>query len=279
MTAYYKLSGAGNDFLGLVLPMAPPSARKIRSWCRRGVSLGADGLFTLTPTSVGIRMVHFNADGSRADLCLNGCRCAARLAFHLGWGNRAGQITLATDAGLLTARVAGPESIETELPAILGDLDPMRLEAGGERYEGWAIEAGVPHFVLPWPQSLAKAPVHELGRVLRSHPDLEPHGANVDFVRFVAPDRFELRTFERGVEGETLACGTGVLACAAVGVASGQLELPAAAATLSGFEIKVSGGVEDGRLSSVALTGDARLLAHGEIFPDSESEPPPTVWS
>jgi diaminopimelate epimerase len=277
VTRFYRLSGAGNDFLALVEPGETPSAGEIRAWCRRGVSLGADGVFILSRLGGRVRMVHYNADGGRADLCLNGSRCAARLAFRLGWCD-GDALTLETDAGVLSARSAGTARVEVDLPPLLGEVRPKVLAVAGRSFEGWTVQVGVPHFVLPWAESLARAPVHELGPSLRSHPDLGTDGANVDFVRFVEPDRFEIRTFERGVEGETLACGTGVVATAAAGIASGRLDLPVTALTSGGFELGVGGRVEDGRLTSASLAGDARILAEGEILPDASAVPSSRPW-
>ena len=255
-----------------------PSAEEIRAWCHRGVSLGADGVFVLSRVEERVRTVHFNADGGRTDLCLNGSRCAARLAFRLGWGKR-DAISLETDVGVLSARAAGAERVEIDLPPLPGDVRTKALPLGERSFEGWTLRVGVPHFVLPWPESLARAPVRDLGRQLRCHPGLGKSGATVNFVRFGCRDRFEIRTFERGVEGETLACGTGVVAATAAGVASGHLELPTGALTSGGFELRVAGQVDGGRLTSVSLTGDARILAEGEILPDAAAVPAPAMWS
>ena len=277
MISYYRLSGAGNDFLALVEPARPPGKEEIRAWCRRGVSLGADGLFVLSRTSAGAHVVHHNADGGRSGLCLNGSRCAAQLAFALGWGH-ADELRLETDSGILGARRIDERTVALELPPIVGAPAPAALEVGGRCYDGWAVEVGVPHLVLPWRTGLGGAPVGELGPALRAHPDLGPAGANVDFVRFF-DRRFEIRTFERGVEAETLACGTGVVAAAAAGVAAGYLEPPVRALTAGGFELEVAGAVEDGLLRRTSLAGDARVVARGEVLPEPTSVPAPPAWS
>ncbi len=268
MTRYYKLSGAGNDFLALVEPAADPPAERIRAWCRRGASLGADGLFVLRRTSRGARMDHFNADGKPAALCLNGTRCAARLAFELGWA--ADRLEVETGAGPLEARRVDDTRVAVRLQAP-GRPRARRLEVGGEALAGWQLTVGVPHFVLSWPEPLEQAPVERLGPALRLHPDLGPAGANVDFVRFANRHDLEIRTWERGVEGETQACGTGVLAAAAVGLATGVSQLPVAALTRSGFLLEVAAASP----GAWTLTGDARLLAEGELRPAAEALPPP----
>ncbi len=273
-TAFYKLSGSGNDFLALVEPEREPTPEEIRSWCARGLSLGADGLFVLRRQPPGARMTYSNADGRRAALCVNGTRCAARLAFELDWAST--EIVVETDAGPIPARLSG----DRVALALAEPARPERLEveAGGRRIEGWRVSIGVPHFVLPWPETLAKAPVAELGPVLRAHAAFGEAGANVDFVRFPGRARIEIRTFERGVETETLACGSGVLAAAATGMALGRLELPATALTAGGFEL----GIE--RAAGTAptrwlLAGDARMVAEGSLLAGASGAPPPAVWS
>jgi diaminopimelate epimerase len=282
VTAFYKLSGSGNDFLALAEPAAPPRPEQIRAWCRRGVSLGADGVFVLRrlgrdAAADGVAMDYWNADGLPADLCLNGTRCAARLAFHLGWA--ADRVRIETAAERVDARDLDGADVALEVPA---PQAPRRstIAAGGGGWEGWSVRVGVPHFVLVWPQSLAAAPVVELGRALRSAADFAPAGTNVDFVRFPDAGTVEIRTYERGVEDETLSCGTGVLAAAAVGLALGRARSPLAVRTQSGLALTV--GIErpdspwSGRWS---LGGDARLVAAGELLPESELPAPSPAWS
>jgi len=280
---FVKMSGAGNDFIALVEPLPPGVAlgpERIRAWCRRGLSLGADGLFMLAHEGPGaVRMTHYNADGSEAALCINGTRCAARLAFELGWSAEDDDlVTVSTGAGELRARRLAPDEVSLELPDPIPAGDrapvPMAPEVDGRSWPGFFVTVGVPHFVLAWDGDLASAPVATLGPALRSHPDLGPAGANVDFVRFAAPDRIEIRSFERGVEAETLACGTGVLAAVATGLATGRSALPVTALTRSGFELRVEAAQGD----RWALAGDARLVARGELLPAATHLPTPPGW-
>lgn len=274
----YRLSGGGNDFLALAEPAAQPSPGQIRSWCTRGLSLGADGLFVIVRSGTGVAMSYFNADGRAADLCLNGTRCAARLARHLGWTD--GSVAIETGAGTILATASGNESVRLELPPPRTAPQRREIEVEGTVWAGWFQEVGVPQFVLAWPQSLADAPVVELGRRLRHHEAFGAAGTNVMFARFVPPHRLELRSYERGVEAETLACGTGVLAAGAVAVAEEQLALPIRALTGGGFELEIHGTLEDGgQITSWGLTGDARLLARLELEPGADHLPPPPSWS
>ena len=273
MSRFYRLSGGGNDFLALVEPTEAPSGEQVHAWCTRGLSLGADGLFVLRRTPHGARMDHFNADGGPAELCINGTRCAALLALQLDWAQN--ELVIETGAGAVPARRVAANEVALTLPAPAVPAGKLTLRLDGEKHSGWHLAVGVPHFVMPWPGSLAEAPVADLGPPLRRHPDLGAAGANIDFVRFPAEHRLEIRTFERGVEAETLACGTGVLAAAAVGLASGRLASPVRALTAGGFELVVE-SLEAARMS---LAGDARLLASGQLRDEAAALPAPPVWT
>lgn len=274
MTHFYKVSGSGNDFLALAEPFQVPAAEAIRAWCQRGVSLGADGLFVLRRAGGGATMDYFNADGLAADLCLNGTRCAAQLAFHLGWAEETVQVR--TGAGVFSARRLDGSRVAVELPVPAERPRELTVEAGGRAFSGHRLVVGVPHFVLLWPRGLESAPVRELGREVRYHPTFGPPGTNVNFVRFPAQRRMEIRTYERGVEDETLSCGSGVLAGAAVGLAMGRARLPLAVATQGGFELEVDGDLAGGRWS---LAGDARVIAEGQMLPGALAIPSPPAWT
>ena len=270
MTEFYKVSGSGNDFVALAEPETDPSPETIRAWCRRGVSLGADGVFVLRRESGGVGMDYFNSDGYPADLCLNGTRCAAQLAFHLGWAESG--VAIRTGSGEVAARRLDAARITLELPVPETPAE-LTLEVDGIHHAGYRVRVGVPHFVLPWPESLERAPVASLGRKLRHHPAHGEAGANVNFVRYPDPKRMEIRTFERGVEAETLACGSGIVGSTAVGVYLGRLELPVQVTVQGGFELEVGGSGE-----TWLLTGDARVVARGTLLEGAEASPPPPSW-
>jgi diaminopimelate epimerase len=273
VTEFFRLSGGGNDFLALVEPRREPTAEQIRAWCARGLSLGADGLFLLRHTPTGARMEHFNADGRPATLCLNGTRCAARLAFDLEWA--ADELIVETGVGPVPARRCAANEVALTLPAPIAPPDPLTLLIENHEIAGWHLVVGVPHFVVVWPRSLGDAPVADLGPPLRRHPTLGEAGANIDFARFPSTSRIEIRTFERGVEAETLACGTGVLAATTIGLATGSLETPVRAMTAGGFELTVdSAGPEH-----LSLAGDARVIATGRLRPEAGELADPPVWS
>jgi diaminopimelate epimerase len=270
---FYKLSGSGNDFLALAEPARVPEPGTILAWCRRGVSLGADGLFVLHREEGGAAMDYFNADGLPADLCLNGTRCAAQLAFHLGWA--AGTVAIRTAAGTFAVRRLDESRVAVELDRPAEEPREMTVEIDGISHTGYRLLVGVPHFVMLWPEGLGGAPVRELGRALRHHPAFGAPGTNVNFVRFPDLDRMEIRTYERGVEDETLSCGTGVLAGSAVGLARAGARLPLQVTTQGGFELEVA-DLQPGRWS---LAGDARVVAEGELQAGASASPSSPPWA
>jgi diaminopimelate epimerase len=270
-TPFFQLSGGGNDFLALVEPAAAPAPEEIRGWCRRGISLGADGLFVLRRRGAGrVEMGYWNSDGLPADLCLNGTRCAVQLAAFLGWDeddedHENGGVVIETAAGPIAGRRVDESRTALEVP-IPETVKEVTVDGPAGPCRGFHVLAGVPHFVLPWPEAageIAAAPVEGWGRPLRHHPAFGDPGANVNFVRFTAPDRMAVRTYERGVEAETLCCGTGVIASTAAGLAAGESKLPLTTWTQGGFELTVERAGEGHWL----LTGDARIVARGEILP------------
>lgn len=275
---FYRLSGNGNDFLALVEPASEPGAETVRAWCRRGLSLGADGLFVLEREGGGLRMRHWNADGGVAALCLNGTRCAARLARELGWCDD--RLELRTDAGPIHAGFPGEDAVRLELPAPAEPSRTLEIELPDGPRTVHAVTVGVPHAVVESEQSLESLDLSRIGPALRRHDAFAPEGTNVDAVRFPRSDTLEIRTWERGVEGETLACGTGILAAAFVGLERGAAQLPLEVRTLGGFPTRVEGELDaEGRLQRWALVSDARLIARGEILPGAEACPPDVDWS
>jgi diaminopimelate epimerase len=285
MTAFFKVSGSGNDFVALAEPAADPGPEQIRAWCRRGVSVGADGVFVLRRAAapgggggggdrgetvapgavVEVVMRYWNVGGDAADLCLNGTRCAAQLACHLGWAES--EVRVRTGAGAFRARRLDPRRIALELDVEVTAPRELAASLDGTSHPGWSVTVGVPHFLLPWAGDLAAAPVVALGRPLRHHPLFQPAGTNVDFVQFSGGGHLDIRTYERGVEDETLSCGTGVVAAAALGLATGRLSGPVTAATRGGFELVVD---RDPASGNFTLAGDARVVAAGELLAGAE---------
>jgi diaminopimelate epimerase len=272
MTAFFKVSGGGNDFVALADPAVEPDAESVRGWCRRGISLGADGVFVIRrrrDPRPAIDMTYYNADGRAVELCLNGTRCAAQLAFHLAWA--ADEVTIHNLGGTFRARRIDDTRVALHLGLTVTAPQQLALDLDGEPHHGWSVTVGVPHLLLAWPGDLAAAPVVATGRRLRYHQRFQPAGTNVNWVQFSGPHQLHIRTYERGVEDETLACGTGVVAAAALGLALGQLSEPVTALTRGGFALVVgrderSGGEGAGG-GGYTLAGDARVVAAGELLP------------
>lgn len=273
---FYRLSGSGNDFLAFVDPTPAPESDQIRAWCRRGLSLGADGVLhlRLQPESVAlptVRLRYWNADGSRGELCFNGTRAAARLCCIIGWCQDA--VALETDVGTFRARIVDDTLVSIEAP-IPAEPEPFELEALGRTISGWSILVGVPHVVVECLPEPDRAAVASLGAAIRSHPRFAPAGTNVNFVAFARRNEgstLTIRTFERGVEAETLACGSGVLASSWVGLGLGALALPIEVLTLGGLPMRLvdtsplPGQAGQKRPTGWNLVGDARVVASGRI--------------
>jgi diaminopimelate epimerase len=213
-TTFVKMHGAGNDFivfdgrsLGFRL-----SAAGVHALCDRRRGVGADGILVVTVTAPDrLTVFYVNRDGGEA-FCGNGTRCAVRFArTHAGLAPNARAVTA---AGELRVRDL-VSRLEVEMPAPVLDPSPITLSVFDPALQdGWRVRVGVPHLVVPVP-STETIDVEGLGARLRGASILGPEGANVDFVDVRSEDRLRVRTYERGVEGETLACGTGAVAVAA----------------------------------------------------------------
>lgn len=270
-TIVYKMSGSGNDFVfvdGRSSRLSDWSAERIRAVCDRHSGVGADGFVLVEPGSApdAVRFHFFNNDGGRAAMCGNGALCATRIAAYLELASP-GSMTLETDAGTYHSRCLEGSGERAEL--ILGDLTDfscpkVELQAG-ER-EAQLVHVGVPHLVVLVDQ-LAAVPIMERGRALRFDPALGPPGANVNFVGRSGgrggSGEWAMRTYERGVEGETLACGTGAVAAASVLALLGHASLPLDVQTTSGRVLCVSGSQAGQEVRRATLTGEGRLVLRG----------------
>ncbi|MBN2140048.1 MAG: diaminopimelate epimerase [Desulfovibrionaceae bacterium] len=264
---FHKMQGCGNDFVvidnrGLNVPAAdmPDWAVKV---CRRAFGVGADGLFFLEPapkdSGLDYRWRFFNSDGSRPEMCGNASRCAARLAHALGL---AGEVQVfGTDAGPIKARVfPGTDQVKVQLPRPRDVRLNLELEVNGEAMSVHFANTGVPH-VAVFVRDVSRIDVPTIGAAIRFHPEFAPAGTNVNFVQVKDPAAMLVRTYERGVEAETYACGTGVSAAQVLANALG-LTGPEARATTSGGET-LAVSLESGELF---LTGSAQLVFSGELF-------------
>ncbi len=217
-TPFWKMSGAGNDFIVLKGLLGRRGSRLAQALCDRRSGIGADGLLGLSHSRSGTRIDYWNADGSYA-FCGNGTRCGALWARAQGWVNDP-RFRVRTICGTLDVRMTGKQRAEVSMPEPKNLRLGLRLKALGRSHSAHFVDTGVPHAVV-FVSNVENVDVKSLGRALRFHPAFGRAGANADFVQ-IRNGTLHLRTYERGVEDETLACGTGIVAAAAVARARGK---------------------------------------------------------
>lgn len=266
--AFAKMSGAGNDFIIIDhrTPLIAPEqmAEFSRLVCRRRFSVGADGLFFIEASDrADFQWRFFNADGSEAEMCGNGARCVARFAHMQGIAGA--HMHFATGAGIVEARVEDSLITITMTPPHSLALH-RQVRVGEQVFEVHLINTGVPHAVL-FVENLPATDVRGLGSTLRHHPDFAPGGLNVNFAA-LDQDCWRVRTYERGVEDETFACGTGAVATALVAARLGRARPPVTLITSGGVELGVLFSPDD-TTGAVQLRGPAQLIYRGELRPEA----------
>ena len=271
---FYKMSGSGNDFILvdnraklIEAALAPELARNL---CRRKVSVGADGLILIeNDDEVDFRWNFFNADGSTAEMCGNGGRCVARLANILGICGPS--LSFRTLAGIIRAEVSGSRvKLQMTEPRDLR-LD-QELELNGQRFNSHFVNTGVPHtvFILDGPEMLAQQEVVGQGRKVRYHSQFAPAGTNVNFIAVLGEQALAIRTYERGVEDETLACGTGATAVALVGAAKGMVSPPVDVHTKSGETLTIYFDSDKLLPEEVYMEGETTVVYQGRLWEVNE---------
>lgn len=270
---FWKMNGAGNDFIilnGLEERLPQEALPQIaRGLCRRRLSVGADGLMVVTaPTQGGdFRMLFFNSDGSAGEMCGNGARCICRYGCEVGLAGEVQRVE--TTAGMVTGRRIDRRRYRVRL----NDPTTIRLdcpvEVDGVTYPCAYVELGnpgLPHAVVPFQglEDTDQNRLRELGRRLRHHPAF-PKGANVNFYELEGEDRFFERTFERGVEDFTYACGTGTGAVTAVLALRGEVSGRQVRADMTGGTLVVDAERAHGRIAELSLTGPTNIVCRGEI--------------
>jgi diaminopimelate epimerase len=263
---FYKMSGSGNDFVMIDARTEPAGdldrPEWVRAVCARGTGIGADGVVFLEPShEAAFRIRYLNADGSLAALCGNATLCSARLAVELGGARREG-FSIETDAGVLPARfVDGLPEIDLESVSEVNPSDPRVRLAAGEQRAGFAV-VGVPHVVIRV-DNLERVDVVGRGGPIRRDPSFR-QGANVNFVAAGSRGTWRMRTYERGVEAETLACGTGAVATAILLNAWDEPGETVSIATRSGQMLRVRLS-RKGNVWLPSLAGDARIVYRGTL--------------
>lgn len=267
---FTKMSGSGNDFIVIdnregILP--PDNLRHfVERVCRRKISTGADGMILVENSDlVDFKWNFFNSDGSLAEMCGNGARCVARFAHLKGIAQE--QMRFETIAGIIHAQVL-QDHVKLRM------TDPSDLTTGaavdldGRLVNYCSVNTGVPHVVIDV-EDIQRVDVIGVGRKIRQHPHFAPDGTNVNFMAPQSSGCWTVRTYERGVEDETLACGTGIVAAALVLAENKGVGSPVTLTTRSGSHLEVY-FVKDGRnFGEIFLFGDARMIYEGRLLPDS----------
>jgi diaminopimelate epimerase len=263
---FTKMNGAGNDFVLLDNRSGKLklTREQIVHLCDRHRGIGADGVILLTQPrgeDADWAWEFYNSDGSTGEMCGNGARCFARFVQKLT--RHEGDFTFETEAGIIQAQFRGERvTVNLTRPTDLRLDEQLALSAG--KLTVHSINTGVPHAVL-YVLDADKAMVQQLGPEIRRHARFAPKGTNVNFVQVLETGRVRVRTFERGVEGETLACGTGVAASALVTSRVYRFSSPIRVQVQGGDELEVSFVEKEGHYSEVCLTGPADFAFEGKV--------------
>jgi len=267
---FMKMSGSGNDFI--LIDHRKPFLKEdrlkefVKDVCQRRISVGADGLILIEPSmKADFKWRFYNADGSEAEMCGNGGRCVARFANMKGIAGSS--LNFETLAGVISAEVNGKRvKLEMTKPHSLKLDEKISIE--GKELTISSINTGVPHAVL-FLRDLQHMDVVDTGRVIRFHPHYAPAGTNVNFVKAEDSSRLSIRTYERGVEDETLACGTGVVASALVAAFKGWVKSPVSARTRGGEILTVYFEIEVNQVKKVFFEGDVHIIYEADMWEEA----------
>ncbi|MEW5910597.1 MAG: diaminopimelate epimerase [Thermodesulfobacteriota bacterium] len=267
---FYKMSGSGNDFIiidnrsGVLEEKSLPDF--IIGVCRRRLSAGADGLILVEKgRSADFSWRFFNKDGTRAEMCGNGARCVSRFAYLNGIAGK--EMTFETDTGIVAASVSG-DRVRIRIPDPRDLLLDFPLKTSKGRIMISSINTGVPHVVCEV-RDPDQIDVPGLGREIRYHGHFAPAGTNVNFITADPGNLISIRTYERGVEDETLACGTGAIASALVMSVKRALPSPVRVKPKGGGFLTIFFQKENNRFGSVFLEGDARVIYEGDLWEEA----------
>ncbi|VAX32055.1 Diaminopimelate epimerase [hydrothermal vent metagenome] len=263
---FTKMSGSGNDFVIIdnrVPVMADETKRDFaRRVCAPKTSVGADGvIFIENSDEANFKWDFYNNDGSSAEMCGNGGRCVARFAYE----NKIApsHLSFETTAGIITADVNGP-TVKVKLTKPKDFLQDISFDLGGVAYNVDSINTGVPHAIV-YCDDLEAVDIQTVGRSIRTHPKFAPAGTNVCWVQKKDGNALRIRTYERGIEAETLACGTGAVASALLASYRGQVEPPVEVETRGGDILKIHFKALNGLVEEVYLEGPAMITFEGTL--------------
>jgi diaminopimelate epimerase len=265
--SFTKAVASGNDFVivdnktGELDAKDPDFSEMARDLCRRHLSVGADGLLVLERSEeADFRMRVINPDGSEVEMCGNGARCSALYAAQNKWGEK---LKISTGAGLISAEVSG-KRVKLRMSDPRDVRLGMKVGVGSSIFNAHYINTGVPH-VVHLVEDLSAYPVVDMGSKIRHHTLFSPEGTNANFVGEVKDNRASVRTYERGVENETLACGTGTVASAVVLGLLGYVKPPVTVMTKSGEELTVYYDIIGAKAVNVFLEGEANIVYEGRV--------------
>ena len=252
---FWKMHGAGNDFIVIddrACAFSDTDTRWIEQIGTRRTGVGCDGIMLIRPsTEADFRMRFFNPDGSEVNMCGNGARCIARLASEVGAAGNT--MSIETGAGILQAELLG-DRVRVELTPPCDWRMERAVEVDGERVDYSFVNTGVEHVVVEV-EDLDGCELQRLGAGIRYHADFAPAGTNANFVSVTGERSLRVRTYERGVEGETQACGTGITASALVMARRGRVQAPVAVTAASGDVLEVDFTLSDDGAGKVTLLG------------------------
>ncbi len=259
------MNGAGNDFILIDNRIGDVhlDRTQIARLCDRHRGIGADGILLLEKASnhADFRMRYFNADGGEAEMCGNGARCFARFANKVAGAEA--KISFETPAGVISAKLAG-DLVTLQMTEPTDLKLNIKLAMADENKTVHFINSGVPHVVIPVSR-VNDIDVHGEGSCIRHHKMFSPKGANVNFIEKRGPKEIAVRTYERGVEAETLACGTGIVASALVFAATENAASPITVIARGGDKLRVGFERSDDAFRNVTLSGPAEFVFEGAI--------------
>ncbi|MFH1406937.1 MAG: diaminopimelate epimerase [Candidatus Omnitrophota bacterium] len=261
---FTKMVASGNDFIVIDKTSGRLSALAVKL-CDRRFGIGADGLLVLEEArgaGADFRMRIFNPDGSEPSMCGNGARCIALYAFKNKIAKK--DMVFETLAGNIAAHVKG-NSVKVKMSNPAGIKCNIPLTIGGKKLSVHRINTGVPHVVY-FTDNLDRVDVSGLGRPIRYHKKFAPAGTNVNFVETLGKNKIKIRTYERGVEGETLACGTGSAASAIISALYKDAKAPVGVLTRSGEVLSVYFKKLGSKFSELYLEGSVKVVFNGEVL-------------
>ena len=265
MLRFTKMNGAGNDFVMIDNRAGEVelTSAQIAKICDRHRGVGADGILLIeaASNSADFRMRYYNSDGGEAEMCGNGARCFARFAEKIAGAGK--NLSFETPAGIIAAHLHG-ELVTLKMSEPTDLRLNVTLTVGDETKKIHFINTGVPHVVVPV-ANIEKVDVPRKGAAIRRHKKFTPKGTNVNFLERRGENKIAIRTYERGVENETLACGTGVVASALIFGATEKTSGPIGVLVRGGSELSVDFRHDDEHFKDVTLTGPADFVFEGTI--------------